>query len=376
MSGMILVDADGNRIADEVLYGSHWMRDRQNHWWQDLGMQDAGWTYEFFDGALLREESVTFGDGVVQPGGPGYQALIVYQEALAADTAALLLDWARQGLRVLIVNGARELRSLLYDRYATFVRAAARTPGLDGRDAELAETMAALRALPTVAEIDDPAGTVDALRGLGVVGRAEFTADNRSVLSYLREDGDLLHLFAYHFLYEAGEATEIEFALIVEDRGLGYETRELRPTTAVTKLESPSRALAPWKDLEGVGPDVSGVGEYVASFAVSAADIDGGRLVLDLGSTSGGLGSVRVNGSEPRGFDTSRPVVDVTDLVRDGANDLVVRVSSSLNNRLIARGYYDAIPDIGLMLANRQGVHRTVVRDYGLQGPVRLHRVG
>ncbi len=376
MSGMILVDADGNRIADEVLYGSHWMRDRQNHWWQDLGMQDAGWTYEFFDGALLREESVTFGDGVVQPGGPGYQALIVYQEALAADTAALLLDWARQGLRVLIVNGARELRSLLYDRYATFVRAAARTPGLDGRDAELAETMAALRALPTVAEIDDPAGTVDALRGLGVVGRAEFTADNRSVLSYLREDGDLLHLFAYHFLYEAGEATEIEFALIVEDRGLGYETRELRPTTAVTKLESPSRALAPWKDLEGVGPDVSGVGEYVASFAVSAADIDGGRLVLDLGSTSGGLGSVRVNGSEPRGFDTSRPVVDVTDLVRDGANDLVVRVSSSLNNRLIARGYYDAIPDIGLMLANRQGVHQTVVRDYGLQGPVRLHRVG
>ncbi|HOA26646.1 MAG TPA: hypothetical protein PKG51_03930, partial [Arachnia sp.] len=147
-------------------------------------------------------------------------------------------------------------------------------------------------------------------------------------------------------------------------------------TGATTKLESPSRALAPWKDLEGVGPDVSGVGEYVASFAVSAADIDGGRLVLDLGSTSGGLGSVRVNGSEPRGFDTSRPVVDVTDLVRDGANDLVVRVSSSLNNRLIARGYYDAIPDIGLMLANRQGVHRTVVRDYGLQGPVRLHRVG
>jgi hypothetical protein len=85
---------------------------------------------------------------------------------------------------------------------------------------------------------------------------------------------------------------------------------------------------------------------------------------------------VSVNGSEPRGFDTSRPVVDVTDLVRAGDNEVVVRVSSSLNNRLIARGYYDAIPDIALMLTNRQGVHQTEVRDYGLRGPVRLQRVG
>ena len=35
--------------------------------------------------------------------------------------------------------------------------------------------MAELLALPTVAAVDDPAQTLDALRGLGVVGRAEFT---------------------------------------------------------------------------------------------------------------------------------------------------------------------------------------------------------
>jgi hypothetical protein len=40
-------------IPDEEAYGRRWMRDRQNHWWQDLGMQDAGWSYEFFDGSLL-----------------------------------------------------------------------------------------------------------------------------------------------------------------------------------------------------------------------------------------------------------------------------------------------------------------------------------
>ena len=30
----------------------------ENHWWQDLGMQDAGWTYEFFDGSLLLRDDV------------------------------------------------------------------------------------------------------------------------------------------------------------------------------------------------------------------------------------------------------------------------------------------------------------------------------
>ena len=57
------------------------------------------------------------------------------------------------------------------------------------------------------------------------------------------------------------------------------------------------------------------------------------------------MGSVRVNDGEAKGFDTSCPVVDVTDDLRPGQNTVTVRVSSSLNNRLLARGYYD-LPDI------------------------------
>ena len=83
-----LLDEDGNRIPDEDAYGRRWMRNRENHWWQDLGMQDAGWTYEFFDGSLLLHEDVSFADGLVQPNGPGYQALIVYQSELDPDVAA------------------------------------------------------------------------------------------------------------------------------------------------------------------------------------------------------------------------------------------------------------------------------------------------
>ena len=174
-----LFDEDGSRIPDEEAYGRRWMRNRENQWWQDLGMQDAGWTYEFFDGSLLLHEDVSFADGLVQPNGPGYQALIVYQSELDPDAAAQLLDWARQGLKVLVVHGARELKLLVRGLHTSHERAAARTPGLDGRDEELAATMAELLALPTVAaDRRSRARRSPRLRDLGVVGRAEFTGEN------------------------------------------------------------------------------------------------------------------------------------------------------------------------------------------------------
>ena len=126
-------------------------------------------------------------------------------------------DLHRNRPPVRIGGGVADQRPDLLQRqtgdYIAHERAASRTPGLDGRDAELAATMTQLRALPTVAEVDDPSATLAALRALGVAGRAEFTRENRSVLTHLREDGALLHLYAYHFLYETGEPTTVEIAL-------------------------------------------------------------------------------------------------------------------------------------------------------------------
>jgi hypothetical protein len=463
-SGMVFRGADGSRIPDEVAYGQQWMRDRQNHWWRDLGMQDAGWTYEFLDGSLLLRDDVRIGDGVVQPDGPGYQALLVFQSALDADVAARLVEWAEQGIRVVIVHGSSELKSLLAGTDTHHPRAADRTPGLDGRDAELARTMDRLRALPSVAEVDDAAGTVAALRALGVAGRAEFVAEDRNVLTHLREDGDLVHLYLYHFLYETAGPTTVEVALpgtgsvhridawsgsvlphdeartdgdrtivrvhlapgetalvtldrstaarpsttgagtapetvlaepdvwdvvveswdagedelVTEDRGLGYVTREVRPLTRVTRLDAGTGPLRPWKDIPAVGPEVSGVGEYTTTITIDATEDDEDsrhRYLLDLGSTCGGLGSVVVGDGAPRGFDTSHPVVDVTDDLRVGPNRIVVRVASSLNNRLLARGYYEDVPDIiAQLVTGTEAMQTTHVRDHGLLGPVRLLR--
>ncbi|MHC5560886.1 glycosyl hydrolase [Kocuria sp. U4B] len=454
MIGVALFDSDGNRIPDEDVYGRMWMRNRENQWWQDLGMQDAGWTYEFFDGSLLTHPDVHFDGEVVQPDGPGYQALIVYQEALDPDVAKLLLEWVHDGLSVLIVNNTRELKVQSENTSTYTEQAAVRTPGRDGRDDELAATLAALRTAPSVAEIFNPAETVAALRELGVTGRAEFVEENENILTYLREDGDLLHLFVYHFLYETGEETNValslpgegfvhridtwtgalhrhhgttadngrteievtlapgeaalftvdrsapaqpsagatpepiadltewsivveswdagENELIVEDRGLGYETREIRPHTAVTPIQVTESQLLPWTELDHVGPHVSGIAQYTTSVTMGGAPDAGTRYLLDLGSTNGGLGSVSVNGADPRGFDTSRPVVDVTDFLTAGENEVVVRVSSSLNNRLIARGYYDRLPDAASKMHGMEAFHATRVREHGLIGPVRL----
>lgn len=455
--GMTLIGPDGERIPDEVAYGTMWMRNRENHWWQDLSMQDAGFTYEFFDGSLLMRDDVTFDGGVVQPGGPGYSALIVYQAELDADVAAHLLAWARRGLRLVVVNGVREVEHLQAGRHRLHERAAARTPGLDGRDEELAATMAALRDQPGVIEVGSPAEVVAALDGLGVTARARFVEDNRQVLTHLREDGDLLVLYAYHFLYESPEATAVHIRLpgegavhrldawsgelhphagvrpdggstvveltlapgevavlvldraaeaspspsptretvteltgwsagveswdageaevITEDRGLGYVTREVRPTTAVTRIEAGPTELAPWTALERVGPEVSGVGEYRAQLTLPQP-AGGVRYLLDLGSTAGGLGSVQVGDGPVRGFDTSRPVVDVTADLHGGEVEVVVRTASSLNNRLLARGYYDRVPDVMLQTTGVEQTQKAIVREHGLLGPVRLLREG
>lgn len=453
--GMSLAGPDGERIPDEVAYGTMWMRNRENHWWQDLSMQDAGLSYEFFDGSLLLRDDVAFDGDLVQPGGPGYSALVVYQSALDPDVAAHLLAWADRGLRLVIVNGVREVEFLMAGRHRVHERAAGRTPGLDGRDDELAATMAALRGRPTVAEVDSPAEIVRALEHLGVTGRARFVADDRQVLTHLREDGELLVLYAYHFLYETGTPTTVQVRLpgrgavhrldlwsgglrphrgvrsgggstivdlplapgevavvvldradepvdspppahevvaeltgwsttveswdagepevITEDRGLGYLTREVRPTTAVTRIEVGEAELRPWAELDGVGPEVSGVAEYRTTLPVAAAE-EGVRHLLDLGSTAGGLGSVQVGEGPLRGFDTSHPVVDVTDDLRAGELPVVVRISSSLNNRLKARGYYDRVPDIAAQLSGVERPQVAVVREHGLLGPVRLIR--
>jgi hypothetical protein len=464
----LAVNEQGKRIADEEVYGKRLMRERVNLWWEDLGMQDAGWTYEFFDGRLLLQDGIGCDQGIVQDQGPGYQALIVYQSTLVrqtlcssadaqdCDVAKRLLDWAKQGLRIVFVHDNKQVRLYMARSFEHHARAAASTPGLDGRDDDLGAIVAALLSLDNVREAASPADALSVLRELGITGRSEFSSPNREVLSYLRHDGPVSYLYLYHFMYESGRSTTVQvkqqghgttyrldehagtleslpsriegnFTLIEvnlrpgedviivlncaerpiviekvsaletsvenwslkveswdkgqveqikEDRGLGYETVEYLPHPSVETIVVGPTPLSPWKDIPQVGGAVSGVGEYKASFVWSTA-ISLDKYILDLGDVSGGLGHITINGSSPIDFDTLAPQVNITKQIKEGVNHLTVRISSSLNNRLIANEYYGSEPEwLAEMLGKwPDGENGLVIRKYGLLGPVKVKQI-
>jgi hypothetical protein len=449
------------------------LRNREGVYWKDMALQDAGYTYEYFapeNLELLEESGIrAYGDGALAPDGPAYQAVILYQDKIRIESAEKLLELAEQGLPVVVVNGATEAPIGNVD--VTYPKAAVHTLSNDGRDAELAEVMAKVKALPNVKEVEGAAAALPALLELGVKPRAEFAEPNPNLLTVLRKAGDAEYLWAYNYmdettgateavtetikiagegkpysinawtgeikeigLYEVGggvtsvpvtlqpgettivaldladggqglhavstdagavlleggalsvvayesgtyhtalsDGTAVETAVsapasvalpewdltveswdagekveVKEDRGLGYETKEVYWTTVKTPIHVGVTALLPWKDIAAVGPEVSGVGTYKTTVTLPAG-WDGSKqgAVLEIGSTNGNTAVVRVNGQQATGYDFVAGYVDVGPLLKPGANEIEVEVASTLLNRMKQRGYTDIAASAG-----------------------------
>ena len=65
---------------EEHLYANEGMRNDKAFYWQDMGLQHNGYTWDYFAPQLLEEDFATFQNRELYPDGPGYQALIIYQE--------------------------------------------------------------------------------------------------------------------------------------------------------------------------------------------------------------------------------------------------------------------------------------------------------
>lgn len=445
--------------GEDYVYEHALMRANEGIYWKNTDLQNAGYTYDYFAPQLLADAGF---DGTVAPDGPGYQALIVYQDSLPLAEAKLLLDWARKGLKVVFVDGVTETIAIGLD--VAHEKAAKRTPFNDGGDQALAEVIAEMKALPTVAAVVGPENALPALKKLGVEPRIRFKAPNKNVLPFLRADGDVRYCYFYNCMYTQnqpvvftaaleGEGTpywidcwtgEIEqyaqfdvkdgrtvikitlnpgqacmvgldlsekpaahivetdasFAKIAdgklllgarksgaytakcsdgtvktvnieapqdvdiplwhlkvedwdagekveitEDRGLGYVSKEVYYETKKTMRDAGEVALKPWKDIPAIGEEVSGVGFYTAEFALpdSWSEKNGAKFVI--GSTNGQTCAVYINGVKAPGIDFDRPEADITALVKPGSNTVAVEVSSTLTNRLRARGYFAGIAD-------------------------------
>lgn len=128
---------------------------------------------------------------------------------------------------------------------------------------------------------------------------------------------------------------------LTEDRGKDHVTKEVYYETSKEKRSAGKVALKPWKDIAAIGPEVSGVGYYKTVFTLPENWDACSGAVLQIESTNKNTAAVYVNGVKAPAFDISRPETDITELVRTGENEVLVEVSSTLNNRLLARGYFD-----------------------------------
>ena len=454
--------------GERDLYEKQLMRGHKGVYWQDMSLQDAGYTYDYFAPQLLEDPDVHFADGLIQPNGPGYQALIIYQEGLPLTSAKLILDWARQGMKVVLVNHVTE--QIRAKASYTHDQAASKTPFNNEDDQALATVIAALKALPNVAVVDDQANTKQALIDLGVVPRSQFVEPNEHILTCLREDGDSCYLFVYNYMYPMDVPTTISIRIaasgkpyvvdcwagtvsdiaccacdkdsttvtltlmpgeskiialdgdaaasescavvtnadlpeaidlkdwtlkvedwdegdkktIVEDRGLGIVTNEIYYETKKTMIDVGATPLIPWKEIPAVGDKVSGVGYYQTKFTLPDDWACGANLVIE--STNGNSAAVYVNGQKAGGYDFDRRSIDISNLLKPGKNELLIEVSSTLNNRLIARNYFDVIVAmLKGMAAHGDGPPPTEdgpafdfaglqmkVQDYGLTGSVKI----
>ena len=148
--------------------------------------------------------------------------------------------------------------------------------------------------------------------------------------------------------WDAGDKVEI-----TEDRGLGYVTREIYYDTNKTMLDAGEVKLKPWKDIPAVGPEVSGVGFYSAEFELPETWNSQNMAVFQMDSVCGSTAAVDVNGVKAPAVDFARPEVDITALVKPGKNEIKVEVTSTLANRLQARGYFRDIPKMmGIIMSD------------------------
>lgn len=512
--GIVRLDYNFNNMVftgdEREVYEEKLMRGNEGIYWKDMKLQNAGYTWDYFAPQILEEDFVDFANEELLPDGPGYQALILYQNVLPVKTAEKLLKLAAKGLPILFVNGVNEtLRPFGVTR--TYAKAAEMTPFNDGEDARLQEIVEKMKALPNVREVENQADTYAVLLEMGIRPRTEFAESNKNILTHVQEDGGRRYVFAYNMQYTETEAfsftmkvqgegkvyrvdcwnaeveeagcfraengrtvlditlapgeacmyvidqneaagvhavstnadkvvkTDAGFAVIatksgeyevefsdgskktvtveapkdielpvwslevedwnegekreiIEDRGLGIVTKEVYYETKKDKIFVGETELKPWKDIEKIGKEVSGIGFYETKVTLPADWSKENGAILKMESTNKHTVAVYVNGKKAKVVDFDALAVDISDLLKDGENELRVEVSSSLNNRLMARGYYEQGKTSSMALADNANnamsseesrgeagadamplfdVHAEV-KDYGMVGDVKL----
>lgn len=148
--------------------------------WNDTSLKQAGYSYEFFDADYLTEGDLCYlnEDGTL--GLPKYQAVIVLPDQLPVSNAEALLNLAKQGLPVILLDSA-----------------ASSTNTYNATDEDLAAVISELKTLDNVSVISKQSDAVSSLRADGIHPRLSYNGD---LWNNRMESDDA----TYYYLYNEG----------------------------------------------------------------------------------------------------------------------------------------------------------------------------
>lgn len=218
----------GYAEGHDTPYYNNQMYDIPYHF-NDQTLQQAGYTYDYFSPQLLTdEEHVKWTASALQPDGPAYKAIIVYQETMELASAVKLLEIAKAGLPIVFVNNNDETVTLTGPKYHNG-EAATRSKFYSDKDEDVKAITDQIKALPNVKTVDSPAKTLEALKTLGVEPRVAFTESNNRILTISRNDweNNLYYVYAYSYKATVHKGEEpYTFVLKIEGEGVPYEIND------------------------------------------------------------------------------------------------------------------------------------------------------
>ena len=182
------------------------------YYWRDMELQNAGYTYDYFSPYLLTNENVTSADGLLNPDGAAYQAVILMEDELPYEAAEKLLQWAKDGLPVVFVNNASEIVAN-NDVTKDNTVAAGTTGSNDGNEEALEEIVKEMKTLSNVKTVEAESDAYEALQELGVYPRVQYKEANAKLLPVMRSAENVDYLYLYHYMYEDEENYEGDVSL-------------------------------------------------------------------------------------------------------------------------------------------------------------------
>lgn len=159
-----------------------WIGNHQGIYWTDMSLQNAGYTYDYFSPDYLNLMEYDAATGTLGAT-VGYQAILVQQQRMPIDAAQRLLELAKQGLKVIIVDDAATI-----------------TPYYNENNEDLKVIIDEVKQQKNVVTVASEADAYTALQKMEVRPRAELVGSNEQILTQVREDeGNNLYLYAYNY---------------------------------------------------------------------------------------------------------------------------------------------------------------------------------